>query len=121
MIFPTWSRFFDLASKVRLTTSPYEGNIKVYDGSIWRNVGENNWDKNRQKMFCEYLGFSDRDASIRGTVLNERNNTATGDFICYKTQSEKVSCCVHLKPPKEDRIWIPYARCKNTYLRDSQI
>ena len=121
MIFPTLSRFFDLASKVRLTTSPYEGYIGVDDGSIWRNVGENNWDKNRQKMFCEYLGFSDTDALIRGTILNRRNDTGTGDFICYKTQSEEVSCCVHLKPSNQERTWIPYARCKNTYVRDSQM
>ena len=103
-----------LASKVKLTESPYEGYIKVYDGSIWKFVGENNWDKNLQKMFCEYLGFNDMDASISGAILNKRNNTATGDFICYKTQSEEVSCCVHLKPTNQERTWIPYARCKNT-------
>ena len=121
MIFPTWSCFFVLASKVRLTTSPYEGYIKVYDDSIWKNVRENNWDKNRQKMFCEYLGFSDADASIRGAILNTRNDIATGEFICYERQSEGISCCVHLKSPEKNRNWIPYARCKNTYVRDLQI
>ena len=60
-----------LASKVKLTESPYEGYIKVYDCSIWKFVGENNWDKNLQKMFCEYLGFNDMDASIRGAILNK--------------------------------------------------
>ena len=113
--------FFDLASQVRLTTSPYEGYIQVYDGSIWRYVGENNWDKSRQKMFCEYLGFNSTDASISRAYLNRQNNIATGEFICYKTQSEKISCCVHLKPTIKESTWIPYARCKNTYVRDSQI
>ena len=56
------------------------------------------------------------DASIRGVILNKQNNTATGDFICYKTQSEEVSCCVHLKPTNRKTTWIPYARCKNTYV-----
>ena len=121
MIFPTWSRFFVLASKVRLDKLPYEGYIQVYDGSIWRYVGEKNRDKNRQKMFCEYLGFNDTDASITGGTFNRRNDIATGEFICYKTQSEEISCCIDLQPSNKRKIWMPYARCKNTYVRDSQI
>ena len=72
-------------------------------------------------MFCEYLGFNDTDASISSGTSIRRINIATGDFICYKTQSEKISCCVHLKPANQERISIPYAKCKNTYMRDSQI
>ena len=124
MIFATWSRFFVLASKVRLSPSPHTSYIQVKHGSTWRYVGpgKNNWDKNRQKMFCEYLGFSDRDASIAGLTFIRRNDIAAGDFMCYKTQSDEISCCVHLKPTNsQERIWLPYTGCKNTYVRDSQI
>ena len=121
IIFSTWCHFFVLASKVRLSSSPYEGYFQVFDGSIWRYVGENNWDKNRQKMFCEYLGFNDTDASIAGGTFNRRNDIATGHFICYKTQTEEISCCVHLKPSNQDGTSIPYVKCKNTYVRYSKI
>ena len=67
-------------------------------------------------MFCEYLGFSDTDALITGGTFDRRNDIATGDFICYKAQSEEISCCVHLKPENQERIWIPYTICKNTYV-----
>ena len=66
-------------------------------------------------MFCEYLGLSDKGASTTGAYFIGRNDIATGDFICYKTQSEEISCCVHLKPENQERIWIPYTICKNTY------
>ena len=71
-------------------------------------------------MLCEYLGFSETDVSITSRTLY-RNDIATGDFICYKTQSEEISCCVHLKPSKKKGIWMPYTTCKNMYVGDSQI
>ena len=123
MIFPTWSHFLVSATTVKLDTSPHTGYIQVKHRSTWTYVGlgKNNWDKNRQKMFCEYLGFSDKDASTTGLTFIGRNDTATGDFICYKTHSKEISCCANLKPTNQERAWIPYARCKHTYARDSQL
>ena len=72
-------------------------------------------------MFCEYLGLSDRGSSTTGAYFSRRNDIAIGDFICYKTQSEEISCCVHLKPENQERIWIPYARCKNTYVANPRV
>ena len=117
MIFATWSRLFILASKVRLSKSPLTGCIQVKHGSTWRYVrpGKNDWDKKRQKMFCEYLGFSEGGASTTGVTFSRRNDIAAGNFICYKTQSKEISCCVHLKPTNQERNWIPYARCKHMY------
>ena len=72
-------------------------------------------------MFCEYLGFSDRGASTTGVTFSRRNDIATGDFICYKTQSEEIHCCANLKPTNQESTWIPYGKCKNKHARDSQI
>ena len=76
------------------------------------------WDKNRQKLFCEYLGFSDtNDLIIESNRPHEGNDIVTGDFIFYKTQLGKISFCVHLKPRAKDskRSKLSYAKCKYLY------
>lgn len=102
-----------VASNIRLTYGN-KGNIQVKDGSRWRFVKGKNMDKTGQKMLCEHLGFDDSDTAVGSSYLRKRCNVATGDFICYKTESRRISCCVHLKPHiNEERISIPYVACKS--------
>ena len=108
------------ASKIRLASS-YEGSIQIKDGSTWRYVKEENWDKKRQKMLCQYLGFngSKSDEIVSPSRLSRGKNIATGHLMCYKPPSKEVSCCVHLTPYKNQNIVeIPYARCKCTLMID---
>jgi hypothetical protein len=61
------------------------------------------------------LGFEDDNSYIetRHVQLRSGQLIATGDLICYGTQSNQTSCCVHLKPSiSNTRTIIPYARCK---------
>ena len=108
------------ASKIRLVSS-YQGFIQIKDGSTWRYVKEENWDKKRQKMLCQYLGFSGSEIKeiASPSRLSSGNNIATGHLICYKPRSKEASCCVHLTPYKNENIvWIPYAKCECTFMID---
>ena len=63
-------------------------------------------------MLCQHLGFEDT-AVISTAQLYGRRQIATGDLICYKTQSSETSCCVHLQPSTTtSSITLPYVRCK---------
>ena len=103
-----------LAPKIRLS-SRNAGYIEIKDGSIWRYVLEENWDKNCQKMLCQHLGFEDTGV-IRTARLDGIRYIATGDLICYKTRSSETSCCVYLQPSRTNTTSIkipwPSVRCK---------
>ncbi len=90
------------------------GYIEIKYGLIWRYVVEENWDKNRQKMMCQHLGFEETASnSIDTRQLGSGRHIATGDLICYNTQSSETSCCVHLQPSTTtSSITFPYVRCK---------
>ncbi len=68
-------------------------------------------------MLCQHLGFHETDASATttGRFTRAGYKIATGDLICYNTQTSETSCCVHLRPSTIKVIArrIPYyARCK---------
>lgn len=97
--------------KVRLENGN-EGGIEIKDGSTWRRVDEENWDWNHQKLLCEHLGF-DEEKDIRYKHINRGEIIATGDLICYKTQSGGTSCCAYLQRSKSSSTtYIPNLRCK---------
>ena len=107
-----------LAPKIRLS-STYEGSIQIKDGSKWRYVKEENWDKLRQNMLCQYLGFSGKGYATRHTLSSSGYNfySATGHLICHKRQSKGLSCCVHVtRSTNENSITLPYARCKCAFM-----
>ena len=95
-----------------------EGYIEIKNGSIWKKVAEENWDENRQKMLCQYLGFEEIDGNnIETTQLGSGQEIVTGDLICYNTQSNRTSCCVHLNPlTTNTSTAIPDVRCKYALL-----
>ena len=101
--------------KIRLSHRS-SGYIEIKDGSKWRYVVEENWDKNRQKMLCQHLGFEETASNDIATAYR-RSTTglhfATGDLICYNTRSSETSCCVHLQPSTTTAsITLPNAKCK---------
>jgi hypothetical protein len=100
---------------IRLTFSPYRGYIEIKNGTIWRRVKEENWDKYRQKMLCQHLGFDETDANkIVSGQVSSGSKIVTGDLICYNTQPSGTSCCVHLQPSTTtSNIKIPYATCES--------
>jgi hypothetical protein len=83
---------------MRLTHRANEGFIEIKDGLIWRTVKEEHWDKNRQKMLCQHLGFNETDTndiSPDYRITTGRNIT-TGSLICYNnTRPRETSCCIH--------------------------
>jgi hypothetical protein len=100
------------ASNIRLTPSPYSGYIEIKHGSTWRYVNEKNWDKIRQKMLCQHLGFRETDANVINTYWSRRSyKIATGDLICYNTLSSGTSCCTHLVP-STNTSYLSYAKCE---------
>ena len=103
-----------LASNIRLLTSTYDGYVQIKDDSTWRYLEDKNWDKIRQKMLCQHLGFKETDANtIESRRFSAGYNIATGDLICYKKQPSGTSCCAHLKPSTNQRtVRVQYARCK---------
>ena len=109
------------ASNIRLTSS-YQGLIQIKDGSTWRFVKEENWDKRRQKILCQLLGFSENNEIASRYELKSGYNIATGHLICYKPHSKGVSCCVHLTPSKNEKtVSIPYAKCKCTFMTEKYL
>ncbi len=105
-----------LAPNIRLSYKTNKGYLQIKDGSTWRYVVEENWDLNRERMLCLHLGFYETDASATatGTFTRAGYKIATGDLICYNTQTSGTSCCVHLQPSTTKEIVrkMPYARCK---------
>jgi hypothetical protein len=105
-----------LVSKIYLS-SRNTGYIIIHDGSTWRRVVVENWDKNRQKMLCQHLGFEETaDNRIVTNLLGRNQPIATGDLICYNTmQPSGTSCCIHLQPsksPLNPTSQIPLVQCK---------
>jgi hypothetical protein len=94
------------------------GFIIIHDGRTWRRVVVENWDKNRQKMLCQHLGFEETaDNKIVTELLGKNQDIATGDLICYNTmQPSGTSCCIHLQPSKspsqKPTSQIPLVQCK---------
>ena len=108
-----------LAPKIRLSQAPNEGFIEIKDGSIWRYVKEETWDKDRQKMLCQHLGFDKTDRNAIATQkFGRKYNIATGDLICYKKQPSQTSCCVNLAlSTTENDVTMPYVKCKYQVLQ----
>ncbi|XP_028402588.1 receptor-type tyrosine-protein phosphatase F-like [Dendronephthya gigantea] len=102
------------ASNIRLSKSPNEGFIEVKNDTTWRKIIEENWDKDRQKMLCKHLGFSETSANpIRTMEITANEEIASGDLVCYNTGSGGTSCCVHLVPSTTTaKVDITYAECK---------
>ncbi|XP_028402580.1 receptor-type tyrosine-protein phosphatase delta-like isoform X10 [Dendronephthya gigantea] len=102
------------AFNIRLSKSPNEGFIEVKNDTTWRKVIEENWDKDRQKMLCEHLGFGETSANtIRNMEITANEEIASGDLVCYNTGSGGTSCCVHLVPSTTTaKVDTTYAECK---------
>ena len=108
-------KFSVLAPNIRLSTSTYEGYIQIKDHShsSWPLVAEENWDKNRQKMLCQHLGFKETDTNTISRVRVIGRLGLEGDLICYRKQPSGTSCCVHLtKPTKKRTVLMPLPKCK---------
>ena len=100
-----------LAKRVRLTGA-YKGYIEIFEGSTWRKVNEENWDRNRQKFLCQHLGFGEIEMTITGRT-RDIDDIATGDLVCYNKQPSGTSCCAYLQPSKtSSSITVPFANCK---------
>ena len=90
------------------------GKIEIEDGSTWRSVDVENWDRNHQKLLCQHLGFEEDD-DFRHKSINRGQKIATGNLICYKPQSGGggTSCCAYLqRSTTTSKTAIPNARCK---------
>jgi hypothetical protein len=96
-----------------LSQSPLQGFIEIKDNSTWRKVSEERWDEYRQKMLCQHLGFNGTDGNINVTRnISSGNEIATGDLICYKTQPNGTSCCIHVVPSTTNASTsVPYVTC----------
>ena len=99
-----------LVSMVRLAGGSM-GYIEIEDDSTWKKVDEKNWDKDRQKLLCQYFEFEEA-ATIEKRNIDDAQKIATGDLICYKTQPNRTSCCAHLQPSLSLKSTIPYVQCK---------
>ena len=103
-----------LVPKIRLQYRN-AGKIEIEDGSTWRSVDVENWDQSHQKLLCQHLGFEE-DNDFRHTFMSKGQTIATGDLICYKTQSggDGTSCCAYLErsTTTTSTTSIPDARCK---------
>lgn len=102
----------------------YNSYIQIKDSqSVWRYVKVENWDKVREEMLCQFLGFGGIEYRYfywTSTFRLTGYNIATGDLICYKRPSNETSCCVHLTPSKTERpILMPLAWCKYTLMMAS--
>ncbi|CAB4005658.1 Venom prothrombin activator pseutarin-C non-catalytic subunit [Paramuricea clavata] len=108
------STIITAAPNIRLESSPYSGYIQIKYGSTWRYVIEEQWDKNRQKTLCRHLGFKETDANVINIYWFGRGHEfATGDLICYTTQSGGTSCCIHLVFFKwPSTVGVPSTKCK---------
>ena len=101
-----------LAQNIRLG-KVYTQDIEIKDGSTWRKVVEDNWDKERQKMLCRHLGFNETDENKISTKTITNGNIATGNLICYNTAASETSCCIHLEPsPVSTIVKIPSVNCE---------
>ncbi|CAB4004016.1 receptor-type tyrosine- phosphatase epsilon-like, partial [Paramuricea clavata] len=102
------------APNIRFLPLPYEGYIQIKDGSTWKYVKEENWDKTRQKMLCHHLGFSETNANVIFIGrFRQRHNIATGNLICYNTQPNGTFCYIHPVPSTiTSNVDMPYAKCK---------
>lgn len=106
--------FFVLGENLRLH-KVNEGYIEIKDGSTWKRVDDKSWDKNGQKILCQLLGFDETDkneVSLRGSGNNQ--DIATGELICYNTQSNGISCCADMERLNTGNtgVDIPYVTCE---------
>ncbi|XP_028410756.1 uncharacterized protein LOC114533438 isoform X2 [Dendronephthya gigantea] len=104
------------ARNIRLKNLPNGGRLQIKDGSSWRYVREDNWDKKRQKMLCQHLGFVE---TTENNIMRRRMRflgglkIASGDLICYRRHSKGTSCCAHLVlSTTRSFVSVPYVKCK---------
>jgi hypothetical protein len=105
--------FFLAAPNIRLTYE-HVGYIEIKHGSIWMKVVEKNWDKKRENMLCQHLGFqADEGSQGNSFGYSRKVQVATGDLICYtRTSKGTSSCCIHLERSKYTATTLfPYVRC----------
>ncbi|XP_028417346.1 uncharacterized protein LOC114541738 [Dendronephthya gigantea] len=104
------------ARNIRLWNSPNRGYLQIKDGSGWRYVREENWDKKRQKMLCQHMGFVETAKNIiwrRRIRLLEGLKIASGDLMCYRRRLRRTSCCAHLVlSTTMSSVPVPYVKCK---------
>ncbi|CAB4005117.1 ---NA---, partial [Paramuricea clavata] len=103
------------ATKMRLTHWANEGFIEIKDGLIWRRVKEEHWDKNRQKMLCQHLGFKEMDTNDISSnfQIGAGRDIATGSLICYSTRPSETSCCINLvRSTSTSNSKLTWAKCK---------
>ena len=105
--------FCGSALNIRLTEQS-KGHIEIKNGSVWKKADEENWNDERQKMLCQHLGFETFDGITTETrKLISGQQIATGDLICYNSQPNGTSCCIHLEPSTSSTSTkIPYVNCK---------
>ena len=65
-------------------------------------------------MLCRHLGFGETSVNaVKLVEVGTNEQIATGDLMCYNTESSGISCCVHLVPSTTaSNVNIPYAECK---------
>ena len=101
---------------MRLSQLPNQGHIQIKDGSTWWYVKQEHWDKYRQKMLCQHLGFKETDANdISFYQIDDGRNVATGNLKCKNTQPNGTSCCIHLvlnSKTKSNVDRLSYAKCE---------
>jgi hypothetical protein len=88
--------------------------VQIKDGNLWRFVIKDNWDKNREKILCQHLGFTSTGNSVRSGNLSKEALIANGDLECYNTNANGITaCCVHLEPSIATGIErSPYPECE---------
>ncbi|XP_028413335.1 uncharacterized protein LOC114536208 isoform X2 [Dendronephthya gigantea] len=100
------------APNIRLSKSPSEGFVEIKDGSIWRKVKEEIWDKSRETSLCLHLGFNGAVGNVANNKGIEKDQEIASGDLCYDT-SENDRCCVHLYPSTtKSTIDAPYVTCK---------
>ncbi|XP_069129537.1 low-density lipoprotein receptor-related protein 5-like protein [Argopecten irradians] len=72
---------------------PHEGNIQIYNGSIWFNLCTDGWDNNDATVICRMAGYTGN-----GAVARESNNGFTFSslvnhkFDCTGTEQTLADC-----------------------------
>ncbi|CAB4010349.1 neuronal cell adhesion molecule isoform X1 [Paramuricea clavata] len=109
------SSIITAATKMRLTHWANEGFIQIKDGLIWRTVKEEHWDKNRQKMLCQHLGFKETNTNDISSnfQIGAGRDIATGSLVCYSKRPRETSCCINLVPSTStSNTKMTWAKCK---------
>ena len=91
------------------------GYIEIKDGSSWRIVDVEMWDRSHQKLLCHRLGFEEEYDFLRTNIASGQK-IATGDLIFYnetRSGGGGASFCVDLqRSTTSSKTSVPNARCK---------